>query len=119
MVEQYPHYLYSLHSEPATRNEKGDFVPGARRWQYHGRCREETNGRGAEIWTADQKAYVFASLIQMPRGTSRIAEGTTLIVTNTELETLSIDSNAIIPGMRIMGTCAKFDEGQLHCRLWL
>lgn len=152
MVEQYPHWQYVRHSEPATRNpENGDFIPGSTRWTFHARCREETNGKGEEIHTADQRTYRFTALVQLPKGTPRIVEGTTVLVADRQLSTDDLeiiwialhdtDGAALTDGqrrqlmvythgsepspqfmrdiVRITGDCAKFDKGQLHCRLWL
>lgn len=120
MVEQYPHYLYVRHCEPETRNEEnGDFITGSTRWTFHSRCREETNGAGNVIWTADQRAYQFASLVQMPRGTTRIPEGSTVLVADRELTAEEQEQEPAPEAVRITADCRKFDKGQLHCRLWL
>ena len=140
VVKQYPHYLYAWHSTGATRAENGDFIPGRGSWTFHTMCREETNGKGEEIYTADQKAYKFAALVQMPVGTPRIPEGTCVMVSDQPLPDIEIgiadiegsaledsDGGSIgvpgnmhdVPNVRIYGACAKFDSGQLHCRLWL
>lgn len=121
---QYPHTLYALTTPEATRNANGSWVQGETVWQRIGACREETNGKGSSISTADGNAYVFSSLVQLPVGTARVNEGTEVAVTERELtasELASLDTEEGRRGglVRIAGTCAKFDNGRLHCRLWI
>lgn len=124
MLTQYPHYLYVLISAASTTDERGHKKPGETKWIYWGKCREETNGKGAEIKTDDMLSYKFASLVQLPAGTVRIKEGQTVMVSNallaaeqrSEVVITELKDNGVA---RIVGKCAKFDQGQLHCRLWL
>ncbi len=100
-----------------TIDENGDRVPAPSYWKYAGRCREESNGKGECITTADFKTYKFSSLIQMPAGTEKIDEGIRILVSAQPLDSNGIDDeNGTV---RLIGTCAKFDEGRLHCRLWV
>lgn len=110
MVKQYPHYLFVVSpSGAATQNTDGEWETAATTVTYVGACREETNGRGAQIAATDGKYFTFQSLIQMPSGTTVIPVGTTVIVCDDAAGTI----------IRVKGTCMKFDVGQLHCRLWL
>lgn len=72
------------------------------------RCREDTDGRGSEIQVAGGTFHKYTSLIQMPKGI-KIEEGTSVFVSNDES---GVD-------VRIKGRVLKFDNGQLHSRLWL
>lgn len=124
ILPQYPHYLYRRESSGATRLANGDFVQGSDAWVLHSRCREETNGKGEEISTADVLSYRFASLVHMPSGTARIAEGIEVIVSEQSLDGYDLTDDVIrtlkFDGtIRIKALCAKFDVGRLHCRLWL
>lgn len=85
VVTQYPHFLYVRCSEPATRADNGDFIPGRSSLRFITRCREEANGAGQEIITADMRSYKFASTIYMPRGTQPVPEGAEVVVSDTEL----------------------------------
>ncbi len=98
-----------------TIDENGDRVPAQSYWKYAGRCREESNGKGEYITTADFKTYRFSSLIQMPPGIEKIQEGMRILVAAQPL----VDIDTSDSSVRLMGTCAKFDEGRLHCRLWV
>lgn len=105
-----------------TIDENGDRVPAPSYWQYAGRCREESNGKGECITTADFKTYKFSSLIQMPAGTEKIDEGIRILVSAQPLDPNGIDDGFLdesASSVRLIGTCAKFDEGRLHCRLWV
>ncbi|NCB42915.1 MAG: hypothetical protein EOM59_09870 [Clostridia bacterium] len=122
---QYPQYLYALNNGEATQLPNGSWSDNAATWELKAACREETNGKGATIQTADGKSLVFASLIQFPKGTPRINEGTEVIVTREEVAVTQLlnkdyiatakDSGLIV----VIGTCQKYDFGRLHCRMWI
>lgn len=122
---QYPQYLYALNNGEATQLPNGSWSDNAATWELKAACREETNGKGATIQTADGKSLVFASLIQLPKGTPRINEGTEVIVTREEVAVTQLlnkdyiatakDSGLIV----VIGTCQKYDFGRLHCRMWI
>lgn len=120
--QQYPHYLYKEISKAPETDENGDRIPGASEWVYVGRCREETNGKGETISTADRKEYRFSSLVQLPVGTPRIPEGTGVLVSEVELDQEELEDIPVLIAdgtARITGCCSKFDPGRLHCRLWI
>lgn len=123
---QYPQYLYALKSsKEAIQQPNGSWIPGGDVWELKAVCREETNGKGTAIQTADGKALVFTSLIQLPRDTARINEGTEVLITREEVTSEQLldkrfVANAKISGLIIVvGVCQKFDLGRLHCRLWI
>lgn len=107
MLDQYPHYLYR-------DTEEG--------WTLVGRCREETNGKGGHIKAADAEYYLYSSLVQMPVATPKIPEGVEVVVSGRELEPDELlDPQPLVEEgtIRIKGTCAKFDPGRLHNRMWV
>lgn len=109
-VKQYPHYLWkSVVPSEAVQDENGDFVSSDPQWILHSSCREETNGRGSVITLADGRNITFGALIQCPKGTQKIHEGTKIRVTN--------DPEG--SDVRIEGENLKMDVGQLHTRLWV
>ena len=121
---QYPHFLYIRTSgAEATQDEDGSWVTPASAWTFHSRSREETNGIGSTVQAANGVFVTFSSLIQLPAGTPRVAEGTEIAVTDRELlpSELSDDTVKANPEgiVRVSGTCQKFDLGRLHCRLWV
>jgi hypothetical protein len=124
---QYPQYMYALENPEATQNsDNGSWEAGASQWKPKGICREETNGKGHTVRTAGGETIAFASLIQIPKGTARINEGTEIIVTR---EKISMPENLLdddfvqqskITGLIVAaGKCMKYDFGRLHCRLWI
>lgn len=126
ITPQYPHALYKLTTPEATRNSNGSWVQGSPSWSLVGYCREETNGKGSSITTTDGRTLQFSALIQLPVGTARVNEGTQVVVaeselTTAEIATISTNLKAWTASgkLRIAGTCAKFDNGRLHCRLWI
>ena len=122
---QYPQYLYALNNGEATQLPNGSWSDNAATWELKAACREETKGKGATIQTADGKSLVFASLIQLPKGTGRIDEGTEVIVAREEVDTTQLLDEEFIATAKssglivARGTCQKFDLGRLHCRIWI
>lgn len=123
---QYPQYLYALqHAGESVQLPNGSWETPAAEWELKAACREETNGKGSTIQTADGETRVFASLIQLPKGTAKIPEGTQVIVTREEVEVSQLASTDFIEAAKatglvvVTGTCEKFDPGRLHCRLWI
>lgn len=109
MVRQYPHYLFTLTTGESAQDENGYWTDEAQQVVFLSKCREETDGRGSEVQTADGTYRKFSSLIQIPKGALMIQEGTSVFVADNE------DGS----GVRIKGTALKFDKGQLHSRLWV
>ena len=124
-LPQYHQHLYVLTQQgEAVQTATGAWQSQAAVWQHVGLCREETNGKGNTVTTADGQVIVFSSLIQLPVGTDRVDEGCTVIVTHTEVEPSTLTNAYITEGLRcgevvVKGVCKKFDNGRLHCRLWI
>lgn len=123
---QYPQYLYALqHDGESVQLPNGSWETPAAAWELKAVCREETNGKGSTIQTADGETRVFASLIQLPKGTAKIPEGTQVIVTREEVEVGQLANTEFVEAAKatglvvVTGTCEKFDLGRLHCRLWI
>lgn len=123
---QYPQYLYALqHDGESVQLPNGSWETPAAAWELKAVCREETNGKGSTIQTADGETRVFASLIQLPKGTAKIPEGTQVIVTWEEVEVSQLANTEFVEAAKatglvvVTGTCEKFDLGRLHCRLWI
>lgn len=108
-IIQYPHYLFSIETTEAHRDENGNWIEEQTNHVFKGKCREETNGKGSQIQLAGGTFHVFSSLIQLPKGTDKIKEGSKVLITD--------DPSA--EEVRIEGEILKFDKGQLHSRLWL
>lgn len=109
MVTQYPHYLFALTTGESMQDENGYWTEEEGKIVFLSKCREETDGRGQEIQTADGTYHKFSSIVQIPKGDLMIKEGTEVYVANKEDGT----------DIRIKGVALKFDKGQLHSRLWL
>lgn len=109
MVRQYRHYLFAVTTDESTQDEDGYWSDEEQKAVFLSMCREETNGQGSEVQTADGTYRKFSSLIQIPKGALTIDEGTSVFVAENE------DGS----GVRIKGTALKFDKGELHSRLWV
>ena len=97
-VQQYPHYLWVIEGESELNDRR--FVC---------RCREETTGRTPDLTLQIVLFVKISSQIQIPKGSERIEEGTTIAVTQDEAGLKT----------RVIGEVIKYDEGQLHNRLWI
>lgn len=123
---QYPQYLYAFNNdEEAVQLPNGSWSNPDKGWELKATCREETNGKGSTIQTVNGEILVFASLIQIPKGTARINEGTEIIVTREEIDPIQLLDKDFIDSAKISGLviakgiCQKYDFGRLHCRLWI
>ena len=96
-------------TEPSVQKENGRWSDEVQKVTFLSMCREETDGRGAEVQTADGTYRKYSSLVQIPKGDLVVKEGTSVFVSD------SRDGSNI----RISGIALKFDKGQLHSRLWV
>lgn len=108
MVKQYPHYLFAILGGDSIQDENGNWIVPDATPQFVSMCREETDGRGNEIQVAGGTFRKYSSLIQLPKGTPKIEDGTSVYVADTDGTNI-----------RVKGISLKFDKGQLHSRLWV
>lgn len=124
-THQYYQYLFVHRDEEAVQLPNGSWDTSGGGWELVAACREETNGKGATIVTANGETRIFGSLIQLPKGTARINEGTEVSVLREAVDAAQLSEADFIETAKITGlvvatgTCAKFDFGRLHCRLWI
>ncbi|MFA5651091.1 MAG: hypothetical protein WC914_08105 [Proteiniphilum sp.] len=123
---QYPQGLFKKTITPSQQLPNGSWTEETEAWQAVSACREETNGRGTMINTADGRAIAFSSLIQAPKGTPRVDEGTEVIISTdaqldvTKLLNADFVTTAKQQGIIVaQGTCLKCDSGRLHTRIWI
>lgn len=110
MVKQYPHFLFAvIPCGESIQDENGDWSDSGATNVFISMCREETDGRGSEIQVAGGTFRRFTSLVQLPKGAQRVEDGTSVFVAD----------NADGSGIRVTGTALKFDDGQLHSRIWV
>lgn len=125
VTHQYYQYLFVRRDSEAVQLPNGSWDASGSGWELVTACREETNGKGATIATANGETRVFASLIQLPRGTARINEGTEVAVLREAVNAARLSEADFIEAAKITGlvvatgTCQKFDMGRLHCRIWI
>lgn len=132
MVRQYPHYLFATLSEESRQDENGNWTLGGQRVVFLSICREETDGRGQEVQTADGRYRKFSSVIQIPKsakiprevgedphGSPSNSHGKSAVLDIREGTSVFVADSADGSGIRIEGVVLKFDRGQLHSRLWV
>lgn len=108
-MKQYPHYLFAKETSESVKDDNGFWTSGEQKTVFLSMCREETDGRGSEIQTADGTYRKYSAIIQIPKGALIIEEGTSVFVSDNK------DGSSV----RINGVVLKFDKGQLHSRLWV
>ena len=124
-THQYYQYLYVRQNGEAVQLPNGSWQDSPEGWDLVAACREETNGKGSVIQLANGETSAFASLVQMPKGTDRINEGTEIAVLRTAIDVARLSEPDFIEAEKITGlvvasgTCQKFDSGRLHCRMWI
>lgn len=124
-THQYYQYLYVRRDGEAVQLPNGSWQASGEGWELVAACREETNGKGNTIQAADGQTRVFASLIQLPKGTARINEETEIAVLREAVDVATLSAEGFIEAEKITGlvvatgTCQKFDLGRLHCRMWI
>jgi hypothetical protein len=109
MVKQYPHYLFAILGGESVQDEDGNWSDSEKRIEMLSICREETDGRGSEIQIAGGTFHRFTSLVQLPKGSQKIEVGTSIFIAD--------NANGWV--VRVQGVVLKFDDGQLHSRLWV
>lgn len=111
MVTRYPHYLHIDNTPEVTQDEHGDWVANdfESATKQISRCREETNGAGTRFNVGGGEYINASSVIQLPKDCPIITKGTKVYITN--------DPQG--EDVRISGVCLRFDQSQLHSRLWL
>lgn len=110
MLKQYPHYLFKKVVVESGQDADGNWTDQSESWVLHSECREETNGKGQTVNGPDGRAVVYSSTVYMPKSGVAIAEGTEVLVSETNSES----------GVcRIKGRVLKFSNGQLNTRLWV
>lgn len=105
MVIQYPHVLTATVMAPATRDDAGNYVPGAAT-NLDATCRAEPNSGGRYVVVADGTQVFFSWMVYLPKGSPAIPEGSHVVITQ--------DGNSIGSGKVL-----RFSAGQLNCRIWL
>lgn len=108
MVEQYPYFLHHLITVEAVFDEStATWTDGTEEWIEATKCRDEMNGGGGKITTADGEVYVFGAVVYMPFGVSGIKPGD-------KIKVIDNDGN-----IRVSGDVKNFSKGQLNSKLWV
>lgn len=122
MVEQYPRYVYALSGGEAELGDDGIFRAVEPVLALVCKGRDETNGKGTTITTADGRAIQFAATVYMPKDTKHIAEGAEIVIATKELTAQELETphDLLQTGaVTIISKCYRFSRGQLNCRMWI
>lgn len=107
-IKLFPYRLMVFVKSEAVYNEAdGTYTPGTEGWVNLSKCRDEGNGGGSKIVTADSEVYVYGAVVYLPKRCPKVAVGEKIRVTDE-------DGN-----IRIEGDTKLFKKEQLHARLWL
>lgn len=108
MVKQYPYSLYELKVIDSVYDENtGGYTEAKEEWVFVSKCRDEANGGGGKIVTADGETYVFGATVYMPKSTTNVLLNAMIKVED--------ESGSI----RLQGQNKLFKPEQLHSRLWV
>lgn len=108
MVKQFPYTLKVLKKTEAVYDEEsGNFIPGSEKWICVSQCRDEGNGGGGKIVTADSEVYVYGAVIYLPKSCPNVDLGA-------KIQVVDKDGN-----VRLSGDNKLFKKEQMHARLWL
>lgn len=122
---QYPQRLYTKTIQEAIQLPNGSWQPEMEIWSLTAACREETNGKGTQINTADGQVLAFSSLVQLPKGTPKIDEGKQIIIAIEDLDINQLNNTDYVTAATQAGTIVangivlKCDAGRLHTRIWI
>lgn len=118
MVSQYPYLLLVLKApksgskSPASIDENGDWIVGITEGgdcEYYkvAQCRNETGGKGDMSYLVDGVKYVYEAVIFAPKSCPKLPLGS-------KIRVMQPDGK-----MRTEGNVKKFENGQLHVRIWV
>ena len=122
-VLQYPHYLYAEKVAAAARDVNGAYIPSSSEWEFVGKCRFESNGKGAEIKTDDSKTIVFSG-VAYSQTSENVSNNTRLFIARSEIKADEITSAMVEnwaknPEIVIVGMNLKTDKTQLHTKFFI
>ena len=115
----YPHYLFLLTPSLSQQRADGTWMASTLSRSFACRCLQEANNKGQEVplanslyhhvQTANASFRRFAYVVYLPRDAPHIAEGSLILITN--------DPEGNDP--RSCSMVQKYDQGQLHNRIFL
>ncbi|WP_315499651.1 hypothetical protein [Capnocytophaga gingivalis] len=115
----YPHYLFLLTPSLSQQRADGTWTASTLSRSFACRCLQEANSKGQEVplanslyhhvQTANASFRRFAYVVYLPRDAPHIAEGSLILIAN--------DPEGNDP--RSCSIVQKYDQGQLHNRIFL
>lgn len=122
-IQQYPQFMYAKQMAAATRDENGVFIPSAASWKYIGKCRFESNGKGAEIKTDDSKTVLFSG-VAYSQTSEHVPNNTQIFISRSEhqpdeITAAMVENWAKNPDIVIIGMNLKTDKTQMHTKYYI
>ena len=115
----YPHYLFLLTPSLSQQRDDGTWTASTLSRSFACRCLQEANSKGQEVplanslyhhvQTANASFRRFAYVVYLPRDAPHIPEGSLILIAN--------DPEGNDP--RSCSIVQKYDQGQLHNRIFL
>ncbi|EEK14859.1 hypothetical protein CAPGI0001_1158 [Capnocytophaga gingivalis ATCC 33624] len=115
----YPHYLFLLTPSLSQQRADGTWTASTLSRSFACRCLQEANSKGQEVplanslyhhvQTANASFRRFAYVVYLPRDAPHIPEGSLILIAN--------DPEGNDP--RSCSIVQKYDQGQLHNRIFL
>ena len=107
MVTQYPYQLFIFQTNGDHQDANGDWQNGSSGWVLWSKCRDESNTKAAQIKLTDETAYIYESMVQLPKSCQKVD-------VDLLAEVRDLEGN-----VRVKGTVRRWSRDQLHVRLWL
>jgi hypothetical protein len=122
MVRQYPRYVYALFGGEAELGDDGVYRQTVAEWRLVSMGRDETNGKGSEVSTADGETIKFAATVYLPLSCKHISEGTPVVISTRQLTDIELSQAKELMSdgtVTIVSQCYRFSRGQLNVRMWI
>jgi len=106
-MKQYPHTLEVFNAGQSYQDGNGDWVTPSGEWEIVSTCREQPNGKGETVNGEDGQAFVYQSLVFLPKGSVSVKNRDSVRVK---------DSGGVV---RLDGIVKRISFDQLHTRIWV
>lgn len=107
MITRYPYKLFILQPTSNDVDENGFATESTEDFQFLSMCRDYPAGSGDIITTESGDVSKASSVVMLPKGVNTIKVNCKIKIENQNGQ------------IRLMANVLRFEEGQLHSRLWV
>lgn len=107
MITRYPYKLFILNTTNNDIDENGFAIENTNDYQFLSMCRDYPAGSGDLITTESGDVSKASSVVMLPKGVSAIKINCKIKIENQNGQ------------IRLMANVLRFEQGQLHSRLWV